>query len=54
MAEEFLSDSSGSARPNSDAGEPERERTLVFDYRYSRGGDGRNPQVLRHRICSGR
>ena len=25
MAEEFLSDSTGSARPNSDAGEPERE-----------------------------
>ncbi|GET40254.1 hypothetical protein [Microseira wollei] len=26
MAEEFLSDSTGSARPNSDAGEPEREK----------------------------
>jgi alkanesulfonate monooxygenase SsuD/methylene tetrahydromethanopterin reductase-like flavin-dependent oxidoreductase (luciferase family) len=25
MAQEFLSDSTGSARPNSDAGEPERE-----------------------------
>ncbi|HAX74958.1 MAG TPA: hypothetical protein DCY88_03770 [Cyanobacteria bacterium UBA11372] len=26
MAEEFLSDSTGSVRPNSDAGEPEREK----------------------------
>jgi hypothetical protein len=26
MAEEFLSDSTGSVRPNSDAGEPKRER----------------------------
>ena len=27
MAEEFLSDSTGSSRPNSDPGEPERKRS---------------------------